>query len=446
MRLTDKQRRVLALANHRYNILSGATRSGKTYVSYLLIFLRLQEHIDHNILLCGKTLSTLERNVLEPMRGIYGTNIVGPIYADASGNRMVDICGKTCYCVGANDDRAQNKIRGLGLGYAYCDEVVTYPETFWQMLGTRLDEPGAKCDATCNPESPSHYIKRFVDSAAERGVDLYCEQFTIYDNTFLPPDLVRQMEAQYRGTVYFDRWILGQWVKTEGLVYPLFRRSRHYLTPEAYAARYGIHRVISVIWGGDGANTNDATAIEPLAVMDNGQAVTLEPFYHDPKINGQLSNAQLLPYIDRYLSDLDRKYHFTESGVTHYMPVDCAAADLVLTLAYNLPQRYNVQKYTKKDILGTVDVVNNALSRDAIVVLDFGGYYNYVRGEFVAGTRQLVTDLESMVWDEHNKGFDDRVPNDAADAWRYAVATYYQNPFNLWDTPTMTDNYGGNNG
>ena len=210
MRLTDKQRRVLALANHRYNILAGATRSGKTYVSYLLIFLRLQEHIDHNILLCGKTLSTLERNVLEPMRGIYGTNIVGPIYSDASGNRMVDICGKTCYCVGANDDRAHNKIRGLGLGYAYCDEVVTYPETFWAMLGTRLDAPGAKCDATCNPESPSHYIKRFIDGAAERGVDLYCEQFTIYDNTFLPTDLVRQMEAQYRGTVYFDRWILGQ--------------------------------------------------------------------------------------------------------------------------------------------------------------------------------------------------------------------------------------------
>ena len=94
MRLTDKQRNVLAKATHRWNILSGATRSGKTFVSYLLIFLRIEEHYDHNILLCGKTLSTLERNVLEPMRGIYGVNIVGPIYADASGNRIVDICGK----------------------------------------------------------------------------------------------------------------------------------------------------------------------------------------------------------------------------------------------------------------------------------------------------------------------------------------------------------------
>ena len=46
-----------------------------------------------------------------------------------------------------------------------------------------------------------------------------------------------------------------------------------------------------------------------------------------------------------------------------------------------------------------------------------------------------------MVWDKDNKGYDPEVPNDCADAFRYAVATYYTNPENLWETPSMTAYY-----
>ena len=433
---TEKQKKVLRCANKRWNILSGATRSGKTHVSYYLSMLRIQEHYNNNILFTGKTLSTLDRNVFDPMRSIFGTANIGPIKIDASGNRKITLFGKPCYCVGANDDRAITKIQGLGLGYAYCDELTTFPENFFEMLKSRLDLPNSKCDATCNPESPSHFVKKHIDNP---HIDCYNEHFTIYDNTFLADEFVTSLENEYRGTIYFDRWILGKWVKTEGLVFPLFKRERHFLSPAEFSARYGLHRIRYVIWGADGANTNDATAIEPLAIMDNGQGVVLEPFYHDPKINGQLSNAQLMPYIQRYMDDMERKYHFIENGVQMYTTVDCAAADLVITLAFNLAPHYNVQKYTRKDILGTTDTVNNALGRNAIVVLDFGGYYNYIKGEFVPGERQLVTDLESMIWSPDNKTYDPEVPNDTADAFRYAVCTYYLNPFNLWETPNMGD-------
>lgn len=436
---TDKQQKVIRDATHRWNILSGATRSGKTHVSYFLIPKRIREHWEHNILFCGKTLSTLDRNVFDPMRGIFGAAHVGAIRTDASGNRKITLFGKSCYCVGANDERAITKIQGLGLGYAYCDELTTYPENFFAMLKSRLDLANSKCDATCNPESPSHFVKKHIDN---KLLDCYNEHFTIYDNTFLPEEFIKNLENEYRGTIYFDRWILGNWVKTEGLVYPLFRRERHFLTPVQYTALYGRHAARYVIWGGDGATTNDATTLQPLAVLENGQAVRLEPFYHDPKVNGQLSNAQLVPYIARYLSDLEEKYRFSMSGVEHMMPIDCAASDLVLTLAMHFPD-YHVQKYTKKDILQTSDVVNNALGRNAIVILNYGGYFNYIAGHFVAGEDQLVTDLENMVWDKDNKGYDDTVPNDCADAFRYAVNCYYMNPLNLWETPDPAEYYKG---
>lgn len=438
---TEKQKKVLRCANKRFNILSGATRSGKTHITYFLIILRIREHYNNNILFCGKTLATLERNIFVEMRKWFGEKYIGEVKSDMSGNRMIKIFGKSCYCVGANDERAITKIQGLGLGYAYCDELTTYPENFFRMLQSRLDRDDSKCDATCNPEGPTHFVKKLIDDDPEH---VYNEHFSIYDNTFLAKEFVETLEHQYRGTIYFEKWILGNWVKAEGAVYPLFRKEVHFLTPAEFSRRYGRHSIRYVIFGGDGANTNDATALVPLAIMDNGQAVRLEMFYHNPKINGQLSNEQLVPYIQHYLQDLQEKYRFRENGVEFVTTVDCAAADLVLTLAYRLPPEYNVQKFTKKDILQTTDVVNNALSRRAVCILDFGGYFNYVRNEFVAGDDQLVIDLENMVWDKkNNRKYDDTVPNDCADAFRYALNTYYNNPFNLWETPSMSEFYKG---
>ena len=48
-----------------------------------------------------------------------------------------------------------------------------------------------------------------------------------------------------------------------------------------------------------------------------------------------------------------------------------------------------------------------------------------------------------MVWDKDNKGYDDTVPNDCADAFRYAVNCYYMNPLNLWETPDPAEYYKG---
>lgn len=434
MTFTEKQKNVLRNSSHRWNILSGAVRSGKTYASYFDAPLSIREHLDNNVMFIGKTVNTIDRNVFDPMREIYGSDIVSKLID----KKEIYLFGKRCYVVGANDDRAITKIQGTSLGFAYGDEITTWPENFWNMLKSRLDKPNSKFFGTCNPEAPSHFIKKHLDNTT---LDTFHEHFTIYDNTTLAPEFVQNLENEYRGTVYFDKWILGKWVANEGLVYPLFRRERHYLTPEEFTRRYGLHRIKYVIIGGDGATTNDSTALVPLAVMDNGQAVTLELFYHNPKINGPLSNEQLIPFIQRYLDDLESKYRFRENGVEFCMPVDCAAADLVISLAFKLEERYNVQKYTKKDILLTTDVVNNALGRNSICILNHGGYTNYVRNRFEYCDNPLVVDLESMIWDKDNKGYDPSVPNDCADAFRYAVNAYYLNPWNLWETPNAAEYY-----
>ena len=437
---TAKQKQMLTLPHKTWNIFTGAVRSGKSYGTMFLIPQRIGAHYTQPCLIVGKTLATVERNVLRPLRTIFGGYDVGDIKGRADGGRYVTLWGKEVDCVGANDERAISKIHGAEYGYAYCDEMTLYPENFFRMLQSRLSLPNSECDGTCNPDSPSHYLKQFLDSPAfaKNG---NCIHFTIYDNEFLPKDYVQRLEDEYRGTIYFDRWILGKWVRTEGLVFPLFRRERNFLTLEEYARRNPgkTTSIRYVIWGGDGATTNDATAIVPLAILADGRAVVLESFYHDPKVNGQMSNEQLVPFLRDYLDYMNHKYRLYETGVQHCMPIDCAAADLVQTMRYHFPQ-YNPISFTRKDIQRTTDVVNNAFSREAITIIDSGGWYNWVQKREMAGIQPLVVELETMIWNDDNsdvvrKTYDGKIPNDAADAFRYAVNTYYNNPLNLWETP-----------
>jgi len=122
-------------------------------------------------MLIGKTERTVRRNIIDPLRELYTEHNISNIYGDG----LVDIFGRRFYVVGANDERAVTKIQGVGLVYALGDEVTTWPESFFQMLKSRLDKPGATFDGTCNPESPYHWFKGFLDS---EGINIRHWHFT----------------------------------------------------------------------------------------------------------------------------------------------------------------------------------------------------------------------------------------------------------------------------
>lgn len=75
MLLSPKQREFVKYGTHRWNFKGGATRSGKTYLDFRWIIpIRIRERIgkDGLAVILGVTKSTIERNVLEPMRNLYG--------------------------------------------------------------------------------------------------------------------------------------------------------------------------------------------------------------------------------------------------------------------------------------------------------------------------------------------------------------------------------------
>ena len=211
-----KQREFLDNANRRWNVKYGATRSGKTYLDYFVIPKRVRSVTGKQglIVILGNTKGTLQRNVIEPLQDIWGTELVSDIKSD----NTAFLFGEKAYCLGADNIKHVNKIRGASFKYCYGDEVATWNEEVFQMLKSRLDKSYSKFDGTCNPEGPSHWFKKFLDGNA----DIYQQKYTLYDNPFLDKEVLQNLETEYRGTVFFDRYVLGDWKAAEGTIYMLF--------------------------------------------------------------------------------------------------------------------------------------------------------------------------------------------------------------------------------
>lgn len=218
----------LKKSTHRWNIKTGATGAGKTYVDYrIMIMTRIRECTGAGlIVLIGNTRGTLNRNVLDPMRAAYGEKLVGQIGSD----NTAELFGKKVYCLGADKVTQVSRIQGATIEYCYGDEVTTWNKEVFEMLKSRLRCPNSRFDGTCNPADPEHWFKKFLDSDA----DIYLQEYTIYDNPFLPKGFVDELCKEYAGTVYFDRFILGKWARAEGLVFRFFaNHEEEYLFDDA---------------------------------------------------------------------------------------------------------------------------------------------------------------------------------------------------------------------
>ena len=238
------QREFWREADHRWNIKTGATRSGKTYQDYFLIPKRLLAVADKeglNVIL-GNTRETIRRNVLIPMQTLFGVDYVSNLRADNS----CIMFGQKVFCLGADNANRVDKVRGSSIKYCYGDEITTWNPDVFDMLKSRLDKPYSRFDGTCNPASPHHWFKKFLDSDA----DIYQQAYTIDDNPFLDPSFVENIKKEYRGTILYDRYILGLWVAAEGVIYRLFADHPERFVVDDLPNQRIRHAVIGVDFGG----------------------------------------------------------------------------------------------------------------------------------------------------------------------------------------------------
>lgn len=197
----------------------GSVSGGKT-VSSLFAFLEALRHAPRTgeIIISGATLPSIETNVIAVLQrpDLFGRLAAQTIHTVGANYAL--ILGRRVRLVGASTVRSEERIRGATVALAYVDEATIIPETYWDMLVTRLRVAGARLLATTNPGSMNHWLRKKWILRAD-AVDMAVFRLTMYDNPSLTPDYIASMEKTYTGAFY-KRFILGEWSTAEGAVYP----------------------------------------------------------------------------------------------------------------------------------------------------------------------------------------------------------------------------------
>ena len=174
--------------------------------------------------LCGKTIQSVRRNLLrEQLPLLRGLGF--ECREQLSRNQLTVRLGgreNTFYLFGGKDEGSADLIQGLTLAGVLLDEVVLMPRSFVEQACARCSVEGAKLWFSCNPEGPEHWFYReWICRKKERNA-LYLH-FTMADNPSLSPEVRARYENMFRGTFY-RRFVQGEWVAAQGLVYDFFRR------------------------------------------------------------------------------------------------------------------------------------------------------------------------------------------------------------------------------
>ena len=288
-RLSQKQNEYIRDADARYNLKIGAVRSGKSFVDIVHTIperlLTVAEESGLNLFL-GVSKETIERNILQPMREQYGNEIVGAI----NNRNIATVCGVPVYCLGAEKITQVAKIQGMSVKYCYGDEIAKWsPEVFY-MLQSRLDKPYSCFDGACNPEYPGHWLKSFID---RDDIDLYLQKYTIFDNPFLPPEFVDNLCKEYEGTVYYGRYIMGEWTLAEGLIYPMYDNAIEQ-PPDGFAEQY----VMSIDYG-----TQNAFSAGLWGKYGNIWYRVKEYYYSGRDTGAQKTDEEYAEDIEAFISD-----------------------------------------------------------------------------------------------------------------------------------------------
>lgn len=272
-------------ATARQNVWHGPVRSSKTVSSLIAWTLFVDKAPPGDLFMFGKTEDTLARNVLRPLQRFLGQQH----FKFSTGKHEAEIWSpsqrkwRLAYLVGANDERAADRIQGATAAGAYGDELALLPESFYTMMLSRLSIRGAKLFGTTNPGGPYHWLKKdFIDRAGDLNLKAF--HWPIEANTMLDPEFIENLKAEYGpGTLWYKRFIEGLWVAAEGAVYDFFSEAEHVIQA---APRDPDELFLSIDYGT--SNATSAGLYGAYRQPVNGlKAVRLRGYYHSGRETGR---------------------------------------------------------------------------------------------------------------------------------------------------------------
>jgi len=401
--LSPKQITAYCESDARINIWEGAVRSGKT-ISSLMRWLAYVKTAPRRgeLAVIGKTTHSAYRNVFAPLMdpGIVGATVARSVTYTA-GAPTGSILGREIHVIGANDAKAEPKVRGLTGAGAYVDEATVLPRDFWNQLVARQSTPGAKIFATTNPDSPAHWLR--TEWLTGNNPSVRSWHFTLDDNPFLEPDYVAHLKRSYVG-LWYQRFILGKWVAAEGAIYDMFDHEQHLVAP----AR--IPPILDwIVTGVDYGTSNPFHAVLVGRAADKRLYVTAEYRYESAKAQRQLTDKAYSEAFRRFLATARIPRTEFRGVAPRYVVVDPSAASFRVQLHQDGTPSWPADN----DVLDGIRTVSNVLGNDRLRISK--------------ACKALIDEMSGYSWDPKAQliGEDKplKVADHGPDALRYALHT-----------------------
>ncbi len=372
-------------------ICDGAVRSGKTLcmgISFVLWAMAEFEGMAFGM--CGKSTAALRRNVISTL--LPKLRELGFGVRDRVSENLITVRSgrreNRFYLFGGYNESSADLIQGVTFAGVLMDEAALMPRSFVEQACARCSVQGSRLWFNCNPQGPEHWFYReWIKKARERRA-LYIH-FEMSDNPSMSRKIIERYKRLYSGTFY-RRFVLGQWVAADGLIYDFFDGSYVKKPPPEPMERYWVSC--------DYGTLNPASF--GLWGLKNNVWYRLREFYFASKQEGRQKTDE------EYADDLaaligDRK----AEGVV----VDPSAASFIETLRR---RGFRVIK-ADNDVLYGIRVTAGLLKSGRIVIC--------------SGCRDAIREFSLYSWQDGGSRDAPKKENDhAMDEIRYFAATVAQ--------------------
>jgi hypothetical protein len=183
-----------------------------------------------SFIITGRTIGSIERNVIIPLRELFGVDYRLNNYNQFMFGRH------RIHCFGADREDSYKAMTGMtGFGW-YANEVTNqHPNTLTEAFN-RCSGEGARVLWDTNPDHPYHAVKTdYIDKSGLRdsrgNLAIRSFHFELEDNTYLTPEYIENVKRTTPAGMWYDRRIKGLWVAAEGIIYESFHRDVHGCEP-----------------------------------------------------------------------------------------------------------------------------------------------------------------------------------------------------------------------
>lgn len=389
-------------------IAEGAIRAGKTILEGLsFTFWSTLNFNRSNFAICGKTVSSAKRNIVEPLIGLLKMRGYKVVFKEAQGKLIV--AGNdhinTYYIFGGKDESSAQLIQGITLAGVLFDEVALMPQSFVNQAIARCSVKGAKYWFNCNPEGPRHWFKlEHVDKWKEKK---YLRlHFRLEDNPSLDQETIEKYYSMFQG-IFYRRFILGEWAFADGVVYSDIPESTWYNAETrdkvlpVKCREHDVHPYYACDYG----TANPHVYLEIYKYKRPGESIPYfyvdNEYYWNSKIAmKQKTNEEYVADFQSFISDPMYKYLIVDPSATSF--IETARRQGIRVMKANNDVREGITMLASLFAMGHVFINEDRC-------------------------KNLKAELGLYIWDQKKaeRGIEDVVKaNDhACDAFRYGVKT-----------------------